>query len=220
MDIYKIKKLSVLFFCCGLLSLLNCNFSVSSENTETKASKIKLERHFVFESVPMNLEEIVNSSDKIFSGKCISAEEIEHDPDSKLPVLKYTFRVSEGIKGTNNKKEITFKQWLPTVRDGGYEVGKKYVLFLYAESERSLTSPVGLSHQGQFLIEKRGIIRRKEVVRNKLNNRGLNRNLKTQKTILISRDKFINDYIHRCSELGIPMRYKEFITAVKYLVEG
>ena len=54
---------------------------------------------------------------------------------------------------------------------------------------------------------------------NKLNNKGLNRNFRTQKKIEIKDNQYINDYIQECSELGIPMRYKEFISAVKYLVK-
>ena len=91
-------------------------------------------------------------------------------------------------------------------------------MFLYPESELGLTGPAGVS-QGKFDIEEKKFIRRKETVKNKLNNRGLYRNLKTRKEIQISKDKFINDYVKRCSELGIPMRYQEFSKAVKYLVE-
>lgn len=178
-----------------------------------------IERHFVFDTIPLNLEEIVSASDRIFTGRCISVEEIEKDKDSRnLPTIKFTFKVTEGIKGTGNKKEISFKQWKPTIRNANYQIGKKYVLFLFPDSKFGLTSPVGFL-QGQFEIEEKGIIFKKEVVKNKTSNKGLNRNLKTQKTIDITEDKYINDYLHRCSELGIPMRYKEFVKAVNYLVK-
>ena len=104
------------------------------------------------------------------------------------------------------------------MRSIGYEIGKKYVLFLYPNSERGLTSTVGIE-QGYFEIEKKGLIRTSEVVSNKLHNRGLNRNLKSQKAINIENSNYVNDYIQYCSENGIPMKYKEFIHAVKYLVE-
>lgn len=196
---------------------LSCCASEIDQAEETKNTKLKIERHFVFDSIPMNLEEITNAADRIFAGRCIKVEEIENDLESKLPVIKYTFKVTEGVKGVTDGEEVRFKQWKPTVREAGYEVGKKYVLFLYPNSKKGLTSPVGF--QGKFDVETTGIIRRKEVVKNNFNNKGLSRNLKTQKKVSIERDKFINDYIHRCSELGIPMRYKEFVKAVRYLVE-
>ena len=217
------KKIVNNFSFSFLAFLLSCfifcfSFCFASELEEAKITKPKLERHFVFDTIPMNLEEIIETSGRIFAGRCTKVEEIENDTESNLPVIKYTFKITEGIKGIGKKEEIVFKQWQPTVRESNYETGKKYVLFLYPESKRGLTSPVGLS-QGLFQVEEKGLIRKKEVVRNKVSNRGLSRNLQTQKRISIENDKFINDYIHRCSELGIPMRYKEFVKAVKYLME-
>lgn len=197
---------------------LNCFANTAPESEESnEPSKVKIERHFVFDTIPLNLEEIIEASKEgeIFSGKCIGVEELENDPVS---VVKYTFEVIEGIKGVKDNDVITFKQWKPTVRGAGYEIGKEYVLFLHPESDIGLTSPVGFE-QGRFEIEKKGFIRRYEVVKNGLSNHGLNRNLKTQKAISIESDKFINDYVHRCSEQGIPMRYKEFIKAVRSLAE-
>ena len=214
----KITKLlrTLLLSCIFIISC--CSFCFGGEPRESENSKPKLERHFVFDAVPMNLEEIINFSGKIFSGICTSVEKIEDDPESHLPVIKYTFKIIEGIKGVDDKEEITFKQWQPTTRSVGYEIGKKYLLFLYPESERGLTSTIGTDGQGYFEILEEGFILKREIVKNKLGNKGLNRNLKTQKRIKIENNKFVNDYVHRCSELGLSMRYKEFIEAVKYLV--
>ena len=205
----KRKKILSLIVLCSLMSPVNAN-------EVSESSGVKLERHFVFDTLPLNLEEITSASDRIFAGICTGAEEIEEDLESKLPVFKYTFKITEAIKGLNGKEEITFKQWKPTTNGASYEIGEKYVLFLYPNSERGLTSPVGFL-QGQFEIQKKGFIRRSEVVRNKSNNRGLNRNLKTQKKVIINEDNYINDYVESCSELGIPMRYQEFVKAVRYL---
>lgn len=203
---------------CSCFSFLFCFSSLASEVIEAETTKPKLERHFVFDTAPMNLEEITKAAGKIFTGVCTDIEEIENDSEANLPVIKYKFKITENIKGVREKEEIAFKQWQPTVKGTGYEMGKKYILFLYPESDRGLTSPVGLS-QGLFKIEKKGFINVKEVVKNGVSNRGLNRNLRTQKKISIEKDRYVNDYVHRCSELGIPMRYKEFIQAVKYLAE-
>ena len=205
------KKIFSLILLCSLI------FPVSA-NEVSESSSIKLERHFVFDTLPLNLEEITSASDRIFTGICTNVEEIEDDPESKLPVFKYTFKIIEAIKGLQGKEEITFKQWKPTSNGASYETGKKYVLFLYPNSERGLTSPVGFL-QGQFEVQKKGFIRRSEVVRNKWNNRGLNRNLRTQMKVVINEDNYINDYVEECSELGIPMRYQEFVKAVRYLAK-
>lgn len=213
----KRKNKFIFILSLGLIALCTFSYQIKA-NGETESPKVKLERHFVFDTIPLNLEEIAADADRIFAGICTNVEEIDDDPESKLPIIKYTFKITEPIKGVFGKEEITFKQWKPTVRDAGYEKGKKYVLFLLADSERGLTSPVGFL-QGQFEVEKKGFIRRSEVVKNKLSNKGLNRNIRTQKRIEIKENQYINDYLQECSELGIPMRYKEFIQAVKYLVK-
>ena len=210
------KKIFLAFvFCLGLIAI--CDL-ICQANEGTDSSVVKLERHFVFDTIPLNLEEITSASDRIFTGICKNIEEIEDDPESKLPVIKYTFTITDGIKGIGNKEEITFKQWKPTTKNAGYEEGKKYIVFLFPNSERGLTSPVGFE-QGLFDIETRGIFLRKEVVRNRTSNKGLNRNLRTQKKIDITEDKYVNDYVQECSELGIPMRYQEFVKAVRYLAK-
>lgn len=210
------KKINYFSTCFLLFVLTTCVSSFGNTLSEDKTNKIEIQRHFVFETIPMNLEEITTAADRIFTGTCINKEEIEEDSESGLSVIKYTFKITQGLKGTGDKEKISFKQWQPLIRGASYTLGKKYVLFLYPNSKKGLTSPVGLA-QGQFDIEQRGVIRKKEVVRNKLNNKGLNRNLRTQKKITID-NSYINNYVHYCAEHGVPMRYKEFTEAVKYLV--
>ena len=170
---------------------------------------------FIFDSIPLNLDEITDSADRVFAGTCEKTEEIEKDPISNLRVVRYTFKVIEGIIGVNSD-EIVFTQWKPTTIDAGYVAGEKYIVFLYPNSRLGLTSPVGYM-QGKFLIEKVGPNRGVEVIRNRLNNVGLSKNLRTQKRILINTDKSLNDYIQETSEAGKPIRYKDFINAVKSL---
>ena len=206
---------------CLLVYLLLVTFIGSklcfANTLEGSNDSPKIERRFVAETLPLNLEELTRASDRIFTGNCVKVEELD-DPESRLPVAKYTFRVIEGIKGIS-KKEISFKQWRPAVRDITFDKGKKYILFLYPNSERGLTSPVGLL-QGHFQVDTKGLVRKKEYVRNKMNNRGLAKNLRTRKEINIGNNKFLNDYIRHCSENSSPIRYQEFIQAVKYLVEN
>lgn len=182
---------------------------------QTEVRKVEPVNSFVFDSLPLNLDEITDSADRVFAGICEKIEVIDRDFVSNLPVVKYTFTVSEAIKGVTTDK-ITFTQWKPTAVDAGYEVGQKYVIFLYPNSRLGLTSPVGYM-QGKFEVEKKGSNRGSEYIRNKLNNVGLSKNLRTQKRISIGTDQFLNEYIHECSSAGKPIRYKDFIKAVKDL---
>ena len=211
------KKITFSLVASACLTLfLHCTDSFANTHEENNSIHPKLNRILVTETVPLNLEEITNAADRIFTGYCTKIEEQESDNESKLPIIKYKFKTVEIIKGTLNKKEITIKQWKHSVREVPFQKGKKYVVFLYPDSERGLTSPVGLL-QGRFDVESKGLVKRNEFVRNKLNNIGLAKNLKTRKAIDIADNKFINDYIHHCSENGAPIRYKEFVQAIKYL---
>lgn len=201
-----------LIFICSSLSYAN--------DSKNVLARRELSRHIVFDTVPMNLKEITDSADKIFSGICKEIEEIENDPVSHLQVTKYTFHVLTKIKGNIEvNSEISFKQWKPTTKDVGYKAGEKYIVFLYPNSNMGLTSPVGYL-QGHFLVERSGLNNENEYVKNKLNNVGLSRNLKTQEKLSIKKDRILNNYIDNCSNEGNLIRYQDFIEAVKILMEN
>ena len=175
---------------------------------------------FISDPVPLNLEQITQFADRIFAGSPIKREE-EIDLKTNLPVIEYTFKVVEVIKDRekqiSNKTHITFRQWQPITDDVDFNSDKKYIVFLNPNSEIGFTSPVGL-WQGQFEVEEQTVNGVKtEFVKNRLNNRGLSRNLKTQKKISIEDNKALNDYICRTSESGQPIKYKEFVKSIKAL---
>lgn len=217
------KLLSIRLLRAYLFVLFLITFTISSSlcfanfSDETKIQDNKIERYFVFDTLPLNLEELTKASDRIFTGLCVENYEVEYDPESRLPVVVYKFQILDPIKRLENKEEITFKQWLPTARNTDFRIGNKYVVFLYENSERGLTSPVGFL-QGQFQLENKGRFFKDEYVRNKVNNIGLSKNLRTQSVISLA-NKDVHDYINNCSEKGLPIRYREFISAVKDLVE-
>lgn len=166
---------------------------------------------FVFDTVPLNLEEITETAGRIFSGTCLKAENIiEND----LSVVKYTFKITEAIKGTEEKEIVSFKQWASLGKDAAYTEGQKYLLFLYPESRKGLTSPVGFL-QGQFEVKK-DPTSGAEAVRNKFGNVGLTKNILTEKTINLNNYK-LNAYLEDASDNGDFIKYKEFVTAVKTL---
>ena len=175
---------------------------------------------FIADPIPLNLEQITQFADRVFAGSPIKREE-KIDSNTNIPVIEYTFKITEIVKDPHQKitgkSQITFRQWKPITGDVDFNLDKKYVVFLNPDSEIGFTSPVGL-WQGQFEIEEQKINGVKtEFVKNRLSNRGLSKNLKTQKKIFIEGNKPLNDYIFRASELGRPIKYREFVKSIKAL---
>jgi hypothetical protein len=108
---------------------------------------------------PVNLEEMTAFAEKIFSGTCVEAT-VAIDPQLGLPVTRVTFAVDRAIKGAVGE-EITIRLVGNRTRSAEqnqeaagmplFVPGEPVVLFLYAESELGLTSPVGLG-QGKFTV--------------------------------------------------------------------
>jgi hypothetical protein len=104
---------------------------------------------------PVNIMEMVEFSDRVFYGKCLSAES-KFDPVSGVNVREYRFRVLEALKGVNDEEEIVIRH-IETMGSKGasipgipsYRKGQELLLFLHADSRLGLTSPVGMS-QGTF----------------------------------------------------------------------
>lgn len=177
----------------------------------------------IVDPIPLDLEQLTLFADRVFSGVPLNRKE-KVDPKTNIPVIEYTFKISEIIKDKNkrigNKKKVTFKQWKPISSDVDFSSDKRYVVFLNADSSIGFTSPVGL-WQGQFEIEQHKVNGIKiDFVRNRLNNKGLGKNLKTKKVISIEGDKALNDYISRASETGQPIKYREFVKSIKALDRG
>ena len=125
-----------------------------------------------------NLEQMVGGADRIFVGKVIGVtEDYIHAAGGNLPVTVYTFEVDEVLRGSIGKT-LTIKQVghhsNPSSFVGQsvpeYKEGSVVMLFLHADSQYGLTSPVGLG-QGAFLVKMDGPI--KVSVRNSRGNRGL-----------------------------------------------
>ena len=123
----------------GMLSLLAATISLT-------ATTVRI----------VNLSEMVQASDRVFHGRCVSAREMTHS--NGLPIVEYTFLVTDGIKGTVEGERVVFRQ-LQASRARGFGIaglpvfrkGQDLVLFLAADSRIGLTSPTGLS-QGVFSV--------------------------------------------------------------------
>lgn len=197
-----------------IFSLLIFGTSCFAKVIDIKSGEVQAAKHYIFDTIHLNLEELTNEARTVFSGTCIEVNEIEKDKLAKLPVIEYTFKIDEGIKGVKNKKKIKFRQWKATVKNGGYVLGEKYVLFLHGNSELALTSPVGFL-QGQFQIfEDNG----SKVVKNKIGNFGLVENPRTRRKLSL-KDKSLVKYLESRSLSGEAIGYEQFVTAVKSLVK-
>jgi len=108
---------------------------------------------------PINLEELTQRADRIFSGQCVDVRVVEA-PELGSRVTEVTFEVDQTVKGIVGDT-VTIKLHGGPVGgagDGGdvagqprFEPGEEVVLFLYGESSLGLTAPVGLG-QGKFTI--------------------------------------------------------------------
>ena len=107
----------------------------------------------------VNLEELTQRADRIFSGRVADVRDIE-DPKLGRRVTLVTVDVDRAVKGRVDRT-ITFKQIAgPDPRTGVrsgivgmplYSKGEEVILFLAGESASGLTSPLGLG-QGKFVI--------------------------------------------------------------------
>jgi|SRR5262249_51884534 len=142
-----------------------------------------------------NLEEMTTTADRIFLGRCISADETdEMIAQGMLPITRYTFEVERVIKGRLARR-VTFQQLgHPSHRalgKGGevtmhgqsikpdtfihgmseYKIGERFILFLIPDYlGGKVTYPVGL-YQGAFTVSQ--MPSGQSLVRNSINNLGL-----------------------------------------------
>ncbi len=106
----------------------------------------------------VNLPEMMQVSTRIFRGRCLSAKTLQESPIG-LPVVEYTFQITNGLKGVKTGDRLVFRQVQASQRGlhglpgvPSYRKGDDVVLFLAGDSEVGLTSPVGLG-QGLFTLK-------------------------------------------------------------------
>ena len=154
----KIRFVSPLVYLCALVATILAFSSVHATRV-----------------LPVSLEALSELAGTVFSGRCISAETVL-DPALGMKVTQVTFEVDRAVKGdpgrTVSVRMLGGDQGVPGMPR--FEIGEEVVLFLYAESELGLTSPVGML-QGKFRVytDKNG----ERLAVNGTHNRGLFRDL-------------------------------------------
>ena len=138
---------------------------------------------WAIQSIKMNLEKMAKQAGRIVEGTVLSVSEgsVPSPGGRSIPVMEYTFSVSQSLKGKADATVVVRQIKLPGVSSimasgsgsglPAYKVGEHLILFLTHESVLGLSSPVGLM-QGVFQVQKdkEG---RKEGVINGTNNAGL-----------------------------------------------
>jgi len=119
----------------------------------------------------MNLEDLVEHSQRIFSAVCQSVS--SGLDENNLPYTRYSFLVTDGIHGVANQQVVVIKQFglaEPIRLDNGvtrvsriegmprYVPGQAYLLFLNQDSRLGFSSPIGLI-QGAFRVRGQGTSR-------------------------------------------------------------
>jgi hypothetical protein len=160
------RALSILV---GLISLSSFSFQA----LPSFAGGTQAGTHFL--TLTYNLEQMVAEADRIFVGTVIDAtEDYISAAGGDLPVTVYTFEVEEVLRGDiGNTLTIQQVGHRADVFGRGmphYVVGSTVMLFLHADSQHGLTSPVGLD-QGAFLVKMDGP--RKVSLSNGRGNQGL-----------------------------------------------
>ncbi len=103
-----------------------------------------------------NLRRMTRESGYIFAGVVTNVERLASS--NSVPVMKITFHVDQGIRGTTNGQTLVIHEWEGLWRAGEtYRRGNRVLLFLYRPSKLGLTSPVGGS-QGRFKLDSNGMV--------------------------------------------------------------
>ena len=122
---------------------LGCLLLAISCSAVAQASKVR----------PVNLEQMAQRADRIFSGRCIQAK-TQHDEALGRDVSVVVFEVQRAVKGQiGSTISVRMLAGAHSTGTAGFADGEEVVVFLYGDSSLGLTSPVGLG-QGKFKIQR------------------------------------------------------------------
>lgn len=94
----------------------------------------------------------MGASGYIFQGTITQVRWLKPKNPQDLATVQITFRVAQGIRGTQTGEMLSIKEWAGVWDSNShYHVGQKVVLFLYRPSKLGLTSPVS-GPVGEFVV--------------------------------------------------------------------
>lgn len=94
----------------------------------------------------------------IFAGTVTGIERVEATRPGQVATVRLSFRVDDAVRGVRKGQTLTVREWAGLWQGGGgYRLGERVFLFLYAPSRVGLTSPVG-GWAGRYAIDSAGQI--------------------------------------------------------------
>jgi hypothetical protein len=160
----------------------------------------------------LNIEQLCSQSHNIFAGVCTAAGTEGRD------VLFFTFTVLQILKG-EQRDTITIRMHKKAATLAGaptFRVGEEVVLFLYPESAKGFTSPVGFG-QGKFFITRSPAGDQR--VLNGHNNSSLFKNMALSTAAYLKHTPGAS--IQECTAAqGGSIRYQEFIALLEAMLHN
>lgn len=191
----------------------------ASNQVNANENKPKLQKHFVFDTIPTDLSDQAEMSDRIIHG---IVTDKKHKKNSKnIGYYEISIKVIEWIKpSTNTDKSLTIKIWDATSSSFSFNVGEEVIAAFHPDSELGFTTPVAIG-QGLYKISSQNtngnLNSRYKTALNIQKNIGLARNLKTKKYINL-RDSSLLKRIEEKSNSGEAISADDLKAAFKDLV--
>ena len=110
------------------------------------------------QNAAMTSQQMVSMAGLIFSGRVVAIEPIR-SPVGTVVSMRISIYVEQAFRGVRAGDTIAVNEWAGLWQNSGdrYRVGQRLMLFLYAPSRASLTSPVG-QELGRLPVEGRRLI--------------------------------------------------------------
>lgn len=175
----------------------------------------KIERKFVFDSVQTDLKDQADAAGYIFHGVVTN---VETKTENDVEFNEVTFKVNKWIKGNTGSNTFVAKIWTATNTAFTFEEGEEDIVAFYPESDKGLTTPIGVG-DGKYRVSSEGFIFRKKVAINKLRNIGITKNLKTGERIPLT-DKNLLKRLEDSASEGNPVSCNDLISAFEDLVNN
>lgn len=196
-------------------------FITQKSYSQEKNNIVKVNKHFVFDTIPTDLEEQAKSADRILHGVVIG-KKFKKDPKSKVNYYQVMIKVKEWIKPKKRQdKNITIKIWDATANSFSFNVGEEVVVAFHPNSKMGFTTPISVG-EGLYKIKRLqsntsdgGLIFEKVAV-NRNNNLGLTSNIKSKKKISL-KDKDLLKRIEDLSRAGKPISCEDLKAAFREL---
>jgi hypothetical protein len=107
---------------------------------------------------PTEFQALLRPAGYVFAGRVSAIEYLHPKANNEVATVRITFRVEQGVRGTNSGSTLTIREWAGLWNAGErYRIGERLFLFLYPPSRLGLTSIVGRG-MGRFAVGPTGTV--------------------------------------------------------------